>query len=265
MQQSINEKGRAAGRIRNASDVRARKKHAMLARRARKGFKIAGGKVQRMTAKERRARMRGVKRLIRARGTATGRRAAARTRKFNKKFLRDSVIVHSAGFLNAVNEFVQFSNRPDIGAAIIEGTDPRLTSTPVGLYALTVHDQLAEQTEIRESLVDVMVLDEKANTIAVFFEASDLVNEDNLTRALREHGEVECLTVPGAAIDEANTADLYMFAVTIPTNRLDDVKVHEDVQLDENGEVVIDESTIVTVEEARALFGDSCFEDIVNS
>lgn len=263
--QTVNEKGRASGRIRSASDVRARKKHAMLARRARKGFKITGGKVTRMTAKERRARMRGVKRLIRARGTASGKRAAARTRKFNKKFLRDSTIVHNSAFLNSVNEFVQFSGRPDIGAAIIEGTDPRLTSTPVGLYALTVHDQLGEQTDIREALVDVMVLDEKANTIAVFFEAADNVNEESLQRALREHGEVECLTVPGAAIDEANTADLYMFAVTIPTNRLDDVAVQESVQLDEDGNPIIDENTVVTVEEARALFSDSCFEDIVNS
>lgn len=255
--------GRTTGRVRNYADRRARRTYARLAKRRPKGRNIVGGRIVVKTPTQRRAAIEAGRRIRRVALRPNVQRKAGRTRRWNRRFgigERGDQVRHNDLFLAAVNEFVVRTGRPDIGRALVEAIDPRLTSTPIGVLAMDAAELLAEMPQVNRAFVDVIVLDEQ--TFGVFFEPMENINDAALERALTQFGEVDVLVRPGEDIDESTTADLYMIAVTVPENRLEDVKVVENTD-DEEGASVIDESQDLSEDAFKALIGHSCFEELV--
>lgn len=214
-----------------------------------KEYRRVGGrlKMTTVTAATRRSRRMAGKRLRRISRTAGAKRAGKITRRLNKRF-GESHLTHSPAFLAAVNKYVAVSGRPDIGAALLEGIDPKLTNTPIGQYAMDVADAMDEAGPLGVAFVDCIVIDE--NTVIFTFEDAEGVNEQGIARALQEHGTVEVLARPGDAISESETTDLYLASVTVPADRLEGVS--EDDSIGESEE--LDET------EVAALCRHECFE-----
>lgn len=218
-----------------------------------KEYRRVGGrlKLTSVSSATRRSRRMAGKRLRRISRTAGAKRVGKMTRRLNKRF-GESATTHSPAFLAAINTYVAQSGRPDIGAALAETIDPRLTNTPVGLYALDVADEIDEDAgPMGAAFVDCIVIDE--NTVVFTFEEAEGVTEQGIISALKSHGTVEVLAIPGDAISESETTDLFLAAVTIPAERLEGVSEATDDDTDEP----IDEA------EMKTICGHECFESAV--
>lgn len=221
-----------------------------------KEYRRVGGrlKLTSVTAATRRSRRMAGKRLRRISRTAGAKRMGKMTKRLNKRF-GESAAMHSPAFLAAINTFVAQTGRHDIGAALAETIDPRLTSTPVGLYAMDVADEIDENSgPLAAAFVDCLVIDE--NTVVFCFEEADGVAEQTIASALKNHGTVEVLAQPGDAISESETTDLYLASVTIPAERLEGVTESADDD---------DDATTETIDEAemKTICGHECFESAV--
>lgn len=238
-------------RFRSARDARMAKlaKAKNLKMGGSKEYRRVGGrlKLTKVTAATRRSRRMAGKRLRRVSRTAGARRMGKITKRLNKRF-GESLTVHSPLFLAAINTYVARTGRADIGAALAETIDPRLTNTAVGLYAMDVADEIDETNgPLASAFVDCIVLDE--NTVVFCFEEADGLTEQTIVSALKNHGTVEVLAQPGDAISESETTDLYLASVTVPAERLEGV-----TESAEDG----DDETL-TEDEMKNILGHECF------
>lgn len=217
-----------------------------------KEYRRVGGrlKLTSVTAAARRSRRMAGKRLRRIARTAGAKRSGKITKRLNKRF-GEAMIAHSPSFLAAISTYVANSGRADIGAALAETIDPRLTNTAIGCYAMDVSDEIDEMSgPLAAAYVDAIVIDE--NTVIFTFAEGDGVSEQSIISALKGHGTVELLAQPGDAISESETTDLFLAAVTIPAERLEGVTESAD-----ESEETIDESQM------KSICSHECFEAAV--
>lgn len=233
---------------------------------ASSGFEYRGsGMKVKITSKMRAARRRASVRLARLVKSASVQHKIGRTKKIRRGLYNstDGVSRHSHSMIAAVVEFAQRTGNMKAAAAILEGTDPRITSTPIGMYGMDMAEKIGETPSISRVFVDFMVIDE--NTIGVCFEHAEDMTEGVLERELKPFGDVLTLYKPGDDVSEDEKSDLYMLAITVPENKLQD-SVDEDVfEMDDNGDPLIDESKCLTDDQITALLNNPVFNEAASA
>lgn len=177
------------------------------------------GRRIKITSKIRAARRLGAKTLARAARKGATKRKTART-KMKRRSIYGESVQHGRSFIEAVSRFVGKTNRTDIGEAILTQTDPSLTSSPIGLYALSVSEKIDEVANLSGVFSDAVVLDQ--NTIGFFFSAGDSVDESSIHRCLKAFGQPALLAKPGDKISESEQSDMYLYSLTVGDQALED-------------------------------------------
>lgn len=176
-------------------------------------------------------------------------RKMIRTRKIRARRLggagygaRESVYRHSDTFIGAVTEFAEATGRSDIAADLLEGLDPRMTSTKIGIAGMGIAEKVDGAAQIGPAFFDMTILDEK--TLAFYFEKGDNITTQAIEKALAEHGKPTLLVKPGDDLTEKEVSDVFMYALAVDEKNLSGIKVEMDEEIEcdkESGEPKLDE------------------------
>jgi hypothetical protein len=188
-------------------------------RHGRKNVIVIGGKLRRITPKQRIAYRKAGMRLRRLSHRPSIRRKAARTRLRYDRMRgvshtpkHESSLTHSPEFVHAVIEFVRQTGAATIGADLLEGISADLTSTPIGVYTMDVCEKIEKMTNLGKHFVDAMVIDEY---ISVFFFVKSEDLTETVVQSLSEFGTATVLAKPGDAVNDDEVSELYVVSLEV--------------------------------------------------
>lgn len=193
-------------------------------RHGRKNILVIGGKIKRITPKQRAAFRKAGMRLRRLARRPSIRRKAARTRQRYERLrghLNHSV-EYSPEFMQSLIEFVRETGASAVAMDIMEAVSPELTSTPIGVYTMDVCEKLDKMLNVAPHFVDAMVVDE--NSSVFFFQKSDGI-KDTVVNCLKPFGDVTLLAQPGDAVSEEEVSQMFVVALEVSPEAM--AEVHE--------------------------------------
>jgi hypothetical protein len=225
---------------------------------------VVGGKVRHVTAKMRKAFRRAGSHLRRMAKNAGVRRRAAKTSKIYARLMAKrsyaESVVHIPAYIEAVTEFTTRTGMIDVGEALLKHMDTKLTSTPLGVYALDVSEKLDSTPSVAGAFIDCTLLDE--NTVGFYFENHTALNEGTIERALSEFGKVSIVATPGKKISEDEVSDLYAVALEVAPDRLSKVEVSEKFTYDEDDQPQLDEAQNLSEDDTDAICRNPVFQEL---
>jgi hypothetical protein len=191
-------------------------------RHGRKNVIVIGGKLRRITPKQRIAYRKAGQRLRRLSHRPSIRRKAARTRMRYDRLRGVShtpkhesagfSVEHSPEFVHAVIEFVRQTGAAAVGADLLEGISADLTSTPIGVYTMDVCEKIEKMSNIGKHFVDAMVIDEYTS---VFFFVKNEDLTETAVQALGAYGIATVLAKPGDAVNDDEVSELYVVSLEV--------------------------------------------------
>lgn len=200
-------------------------------RHGRKNVIVIGGKLRRITPKQRLAYRKAGQRLRRLSRRPNIRRKAARTRMRYDRMRgvshtpKHESVTHPPEFVHAVIEFVRQTGAAAVGADLLEGISADLTATPIGLYTMDVCEKIDKMSNLGKHFVDAMVVDE-FTSVFFFVKSEDLT--ETAVQALNEYGIATVLAKPGDAVNDDEVSELYVVSLEVSPESIEEMNESEE-------------------------------------
>jgi len=136
-----------------------------------------------------------------------------KTRKKRKRMVKgygESVVQHDPAYVRAVVEYAAESGKRRVAAQLL-GVDPRLTSTPTGVYAAECAGRVLENKLLKKCYQGLEYVDE--NTLAMYFDKDAKDLKGAIERILGEDGQVKLVANPGDTLDEGEASEFFIYFV----------------------------------------------------